>query len=369
VPSALRLLTTITTEGRQRERAIALWSAAGAAAGASGFVVGGVITELAGWRIVFWAYLPLAIMLAAIIVMTVPPDRDGRRSVHLNLIGAAIFTAAVMLFVLATSLVAQPGRAASGAALLAVSVAAARLFVLVDRRAPAPLFPPPLLHEQTLRHSALAGLLNTATTSSALTLTTLYLQNSRGRSALAAGMLLLPFSLAVIAGSALAPRALTRWRPQRVIAIGLTAIAVCDAALIAAAPRVWALPLCVAVGGAGIGLSSVAATGLGTSVAAAARGTASGIINTAAQLGTAVGIAVLLLVAQLTTGAPESGSPVPAIAWGFAAITSLCGATTFALRSRSAPFNRNHPTPRPPRAPSGTQPRTKLATHKSGQDL
>jgi hypothetical protein len=56
-------------------------------------------------------------------------------------------------------------------------------------------------------------------------------------------------------------------------------------------------PVCVAIGGAGIGLSSVVATRLGISVPVAARGTAAGIINTAAQLGTALGIATLLLVA------------------------------------------------------------------------
>jgi MFS family permease len=369
VPSALRLLTTITTEGRQREKAIALWSAAGAAAGASGFVVGGVITELAGWRIVFWAYLPLAITLAAVIMRAVPADRDRPHSVRLNLPGAATFTAAVMLFVLAANLLPQPGRAAIGAALLAVSIAAAGLFALVDRRTSAPLFPRPLMSERALRQGALGGLLNTATTSSAITLTTLYLQNTRGRSPLAAGMLLLPFSLGVIVGSALAPRALTRWRPQRVIAIGLTAIAVCDAALIPAAPRGWALPLCVAVGGAGIGLSSVAATGLGTSVVAAARGTASGIINTAAQLGTAVGIAVLLLVAEVTSGAPEPGTPIPAIAWGFAAVISLGGATRFALLSRATALNRTHPIPRRPSAPSSTHTRSKLATHESVHEL
>jgi MFS family permease len=50
VPSALRLLTTITSDGPQRERAIAAWSASGAAAGASGFVVGGVVTYLVGRR-------------------------------------------------------------------------------------------------------------------------------------------------------------------------------------------------------------------------------------------------------------------------------------------------------------------------------
>ena len=67
VPSALRLLTTVTADGPARRRAIAVWSAAGAAAGASGFVVGGIVTELASWRFVFWAYLPLAAGLAAAI--------------------------------------------------------------------------------------------------------------------------------------------------------------------------------------------------------------------------------------------------------------------------------------------------------------
>src|SRR5580704_2743874 len=65
VPSALRLLTTLTPGGPRRRRAIAAWSAAGASAGASGFAVGGVITDLASWRLVFWAYLPLSACVSA----------------------------------------------------------------------------------------------------------------------------------------------------------------------------------------------------------------------------------------------------------------------------------------------------------------
>jgi MFS family permease len=146
--------------------------------------------------------------------------------------------------------------------------------------------------------------------------------------------MLLPFSLAVVGGSALAAPALARWRPQRVIAAGLGLIAVGDAALIPAASRPWVLPACVAIGGAGIGLSSVAATGLGTSVPVAARGTAAGIINTAAQLGTALGVAILLLVAALTSGLPGPGRPVPAVAWGLAAAISAAGAIVFVRRDR-----------------------------------
>lgn len=334
VPSALRLLTTITAEGEQRAKAIALWSAAGAAAGASGFVVGGVITQLAGWRVVFWAYLPLAAGLTTIIAATVPGERSRERAVTLTPASAAAFTAATMLFVLATNVLPRPGQGAVGAGLLVVSAATALVFIGLDRRASAPLFPRTLLRQPSLRQGALGGLLNTATTSSAITLATLYLQNTRGESALAAGLLLLPFSLAAVVGAGLAPRALARWSAQQVIAVGLAAIAVFDATLIPAATQACALPVCEAAGGIGIGLSSVAATGLGTSVVAGARATASGIINTAAQLGTAIGIATLLLIASVTSGAPASGTPRPAIAWGFATVVSLGGAIAFALRSR-----------------------------------
>ncbi len=334
VPSALRLLTTMTAQGRQRQRAVAMWSAAGAAAGASGFVVGGVITEAAGWRVVFWAFLPLAIVLALSVAVFVGAGTPGDRPRTLALPSVVAFTTAVMLFVVATTLLPRRDSAAFGACLLVAAAVAAVLFAVLDRRADAPLLPSPLVGLRSLRQGAIASLLNTATTSSAITLATLYLQNTRGRSPLAAGLLLLPFSLAVIVGSALAAPALSRWNSQRVIAVGLAAIGCFDAALVVSARSAWALALCVAVGGLGIGLSSVAATGLATSVPVAERGVASGVVNTAAQLGTALGIAILLLIAGLTHQAPAPGTDAPSIAWAFAAAVSLVGAVAFATASR-----------------------------------
>lgn len=343
VPSALRLLTTITPDGVQRRKAIAAWSASGAAAGASGFVVGGVVTDLVGWRAVFWAYIPLGVLLAAAIWRAVPPDRETDRSIPLSLASFGTFTAAVMAFVVATTLLPQRGRSLLGAMLLGLAVVLVGLFIVIDRRSAAPVLPSALLRQRPLRQGAFGGLLNTLTTSSAITLATLYLQNTRGRSPLVAGLMLLPFSLAVIVGSASAAPALARWRPQRVISAGLTMIAASDAALIVAAPSAWALSVCVAVGGAGIGLSSVAATGLGISIGVAARGTASGIINTAAQLGTALGIAALLLVAAATTGVPAPGKPVPAVAWGLAAVIGVIGAVAFGFVSSAAPGPKPQP--------------------------
>jgi MFS family permease len=296
VPSALRLLTTITTEGPARRRAIAAWSAAGAAAGASGFVVGGIITDLTSWRVVFWAYIPLAVVLGAVIAVSVPVQVSERPG-SLNLAGSAAFTAAVMAFVVGATIVTQPGEHVAGALALAGSAMLAALFVIGDRRAAAPL-PGQLTSDRALRQGALGGFLNTATTSSVITLVTLYLQNTLHRSPLAAAAALLPFSLAVIAASALSAALQRRLRPQAVVATGLAVIAAADALLVPLAGQPWAVPLCAAADGAGIGLSSVTATGLGTDVSPRWRGSASGIITTAAQIGTAVGIAVLLLIAR-----------------------------------------------------------------------
>jgi len=333
VPAALRLLTTMTTPGRQRDRAIAVWSAAGAAAGASGFVVGGVVTDLASWRVVFWAYLPLAGALALVIARSVPRDRDPDRSIPLNLAGSGIFTATVMSVVVGATLVTEPGKGRLGVALLGASLILAGVFVGLDRRAAAPLLPRAVVCVSQLRQGTLAGFLNTLTTSSVITLATLYLQDTLGRSPLAAAVMLLPFSLAVIAGSSIAVAALRRAPPQRVVAAGLTAIGSADLALIWAAPSPWALPVCMAAAGSGIGLSSVAATGLGTNVEPAWRATASGILNTASQLGTALGVAALLLVAATTARTPGPGIPVPALAWALAGAIALASAATFTFTS------------------------------------
>jgi predicted MFS family arabinose efflux permease len=331
VPSALRLLTTVTAEGAERRRAVAAWSAAGAAAGTSGFVVGGVVTDLTSWRVIFWAYLPLLALLATAVLRSVPSDGDGDPTRSLNVVSASLLTAAVMAIVVGTTMLAGAGDRLLGTVLLGLAIALALAFGVVDRRSASPLLPGALLRQPSVQQGALGALLNTAATSSVATLATLYLQNTLHRSPLTAAAALLPFSLAVIVGSSLAAPLLRRARPQRVAAVGLAVIASGDAALIFVASHVPALSACMADAGLGIGMSSVATTTLATSVALASRGTASGLVNTTAQLGTAIGITVLVLVATATTGAPAADTARPAIVWAVAAAFAAGGATAFAL--------------------------------------
>ena len=251
-----------------------------------------------------------------------------------------------MAFVVGTTIISRPGGHVTGGLVLAGCAVLAVLFVLIDRRAAAPLLPRQLTGDRALRQGALGGFLNTATTSSVITLVTLYLQNTLRRSPLDAAATLLPFSLAVIAGSALSAVMQRRLPPQLVVAAGLAMIAAADAMLIPLADRPWAVPVCAAAGGAGIGLSSVAATGLGTDVSPHWRGGASGIINAAAQVGTAVGIAVLLLIAAATSGVQAAGTAPPEIAWAAGAAVAAAGAGWFSLTGlrgrRTARIPRSH---------------------------
>jgi MFS family permease len=336
VPSALRLLTTITPDGPPRRRAIAAWSAAGASAGAGGFIIGGIVTGLASWRWVFWAYLPLAAVMTAAIVRAVPRDHRPDPAGTLNAAASAAFTLAVMAIVAGTTLIVLPDRWPAGLAVAGLAAPLTAAFLIADRRAAAPLLPAAVLRIPPLRRGTTGAFLNTAATSSAMTLVTLYLQDTRHDSPLAAAITLVPFSLAVVAGSAVATPLLLRIGPRPAMAAGLAVIAVADAALAAAAAHGWVVPASVAAAGAGLGLSSVASTALGTTVPARLRGTASGIINTAAQLGTAIGIAVILLIAAATTGLPRSGTSAPVIAWATAAAIAIAGALAFTRSPRQA---------------------------------
>ena len=333
VPAALSLLLHITPDPRARDRAMAAWSAAGGAAGASGFALGGAVTELAGWRTLFWLNVPLA--AAVWIALTTTPElRGGERRAHgtcsdprppLDLGGAAFLTASAMSLVLGASLLPDAATRELGLALIGLAAAAAVVFRIVERRARAPLFPPGILRSANLRTGTIAAFLNTATTSSTIAIATLALQRQQHLDPGAAAIRLVPMSLGAVSGALLAGR-LQASRPHRVVlGWGLRTIACANATLVATLAASWLLPIGVALAGVGIGLASASATRIGTDVPPRQRDTAAGMLNTAAQLGSAIGTAALLCLSESTTGdsLPLSG---PRLGWLAAAMLALAGA-------------------------------------------
>jgi MFS family permease len=335
VPSTLKLLTTVADGGRARARAVAAWSAAGAAAGASGFVVGGVVSAVTTWRAIFWGLLVMAAALALAITILVPQDARSPRRTPLNALGSVLLTAAVMLLVVGTTLLGEDGHRLAGAYLVGAAVAVATVFVAADRCATAPLLPAPLLRTPQVLRGTVGSFVNTATTSGVATLITLYLQSTLGRSSLEAAATLLPLSASVIVGSVAAARLIVRTTRERVAAAGLALIGVGIALPLLAPAAGLLVGAGMAVAGVGLGLAAVATTSLGTDVPDAARATASGVINTSAQLGTAIGTALVLLIAAATTGIPAASTGAPVVAWAATALFAL-GAAAWFVRLRSA---------------------------------
>ncbi|MBF0686147.1 MAG: MFS transporter [Cellulomonas sp.] len=316
VPSALRLLLHATDEDDARRTALAAWSAAGAAAGAAGFVVGGALVELLDWRAVFWVNAPVGALLLVGVLLVVPAPAPDDPTTRLDLPGGALLVASVMCVVAAAAAVEQRAAAGRAGLLLLAGVAAAAGFVRRMRRAAAPLVPPQAWRSVRLRDGTVLSFVNTATTSASAVLATLHLQDELGLSALRAGLTLLGLSALVVVGSAASAPLLARWGPRSVAAAGLAVVAGGNVVLVLAGAAWAGIALGTAVVGLGLGLTSVAATSLGTDVQDELAGSASGILNTGAQLGTAVGTAVLVMLAGLAS-----------VTWAWAVAALLAAAT------------------------------------------
>ena len=278
-PAALALLTATFSEPEQRRRAVGWWTAAAAGGGASGWVLGGLLVEAFGWPAVFLVNVPLCALAAAAIPRVLREQRHERPG-RLDLGAALAITAALGLLVL--GLTRSPAALAGAAGAFAA-------FALLERRSADPMLPPWALRRPAFGTATAVALANTAVTTSAMFLAILYQQETLDRGPLEAGLWCAPFNLAVIAGSLLAPRA--GWSPRAAMSGGLAAMAAGALVLLADSPAAL-LPSFLLMG-AGLGVSAVASTASGTAALDdAEQGVASGVLNAAAQIGTALGLAI-----------------------------------------------------------------------------
>ncbi len=333
VPASLRLLLAATPSPADRRRAMAAWSAAGAAAGASGFVIGGALTQLAGWRAMFWINLPLALIIAGGVWRRVAARPSGASS-GIDLRGGVLFSLAIAGLVLGGALLQPPSHASLGLGAVGAGALLLGATAWAERRARHPLISREALRLSSLRTGTAAAFLNTATTSSLTAIATLDLQRVQHLSPAAAALRFLPLSLGAVAGAAVAAPVLHRLPAARAIALGLSLIGVADVGVIGLHRTGWLIALPIATAGIGLGVSSVAANAMGTDVAESMQAAAAGALNTAAQLGTALGVASLLLLSATTTHAtfPLHG---PTLGWAAAALMALAGAARIAAGRRA----------------------------------
>jgi EmrB/QacA subfamily drug resistance transporter len=311
-PAALSIITTIFAEGRERDRAVAAWTAVAAGGGAAGLLLGGFITDVLGWQWIFFVNVPVGAAGIALSQVLLPESRDPAASRRLDLLGAGTVTSGLVLLVLALTRTEEAGFG-SPITLATLGFAAALFgaFVFVERRAADPLVPLRLFRLRGLVGAALVAFAITAATAPVGVLVTLYLQNTLGYPASFAGLAGLPFSLCVIAGSMLGGRISGRIGGRVTMSLGLAVVAVSAllTAGISAEGGVAYVLAGAALSGLGLGCASVASTARGTSaVEEGRRGLASGFMNTSAQVGTALGLAALLTLAATRTAALYDGA-------------------------------------------------------------
>jgi MFS family permease len=305
-PGTLALINTLFPEGRERNRALGVWAAAGAAGLVIGVLAGGVLTRAFGWAAVFIVNVPLAVSAILLAFFLIEADRARDETRRFDLPGALTATAGISSLVYA--LVHAPDAGWSSPGTLVASILGALLswtFSAIERRTPDPLLPPELLASRMLRSAVAIAFMFMATFGSLLYFLSIYFQDVRGYDALQTGVAFLVPTTAVVAGSTLAGLAVTRFglRPTLVTALAVGAAGAVGLALAMSPDGAYTelVPGLVAVSlGDGVVFTTMFIVS-STGVTDRQQGIASAIVSTGAGIGAAVGLALLVIVANAGT--------------------------------------------------------------------
>ena len=346
-PATLSLVNTTFAEGRERNRAVAAWGAAGAAGLVVGVLLGGVLTRTFGWEAVFFVNVPLAGVAVLLAFALIPADAGRQPGRRLDLPGAVSVTLGLTLSVFA--LIEGPNLGWASPVVLASATTGLALlaaFAIIERHSYDPLVSPRLLANRNLGTAVGIAFLFWATFGSVLFFLTIYLQEVHGYDALETGFGFLLPTTVVVAGSALAGRLTTRFglRSTLIAALTVGAVGALGLGLAMSADGSYhaLIPGLIAISvGDGIVFTAMFIAA-GTGVASGEQGVASGIASTSTSVGAAVGLAVLVLVANANTDGLSGEELRTATADGLRAalfvIAALIAATALvALNLRTGP--------------------------------
>jgi MFS family permease len=311
LPSVLALLSQSFPSGKLRSSAYAVWGAVGASGLAAGVVFGGLLTTVS-WRWTFFINLPLVLVCVLGAIKAFESKPSQATSTKIPLLSSVAGTSAILLVVLVLTLLADPETTPSVFwSSVALAVVAVAVFAVNERKSAAPLVERQLRKLTALRSGATAAGLYMASVGTEFFLVTLYLQEQRGYSALAAGVAFLPLAIMVTVGNVVAGKIIANKSVKFVLGLGF-AIASFGLLLLALSLGVdnfWVglLPGFL-ISGFGHGVIYTAMFVLGTSDAPqASQGAAGSLITTAQYVAGGVSLAVLVLVIGLagaTVGYP-----------------------------------------------------------------
>jgi MFS family permease len=320
-PMALAAITDLFPDGPGRARALGIFQGATAAGASAGIVLGGILTQYAGWRAIFLVNPPVIAVLIGAILRLLPRESGHRRAgtgpaggpAGLDAAGAVLVTVSVAALIYGLSQ-GQQHRFAAPATLVALvaAVVLAAAFVTVERRVPVPMVPVRVLAGPARRAALGAMFLVASVVVGYVYFVTLYMQRVLHFSALRAGLGLLPATLTVLVTSTwVARRLAARFGTRAVLAAGqlsLTQLSVSGSYAVNVLPGILLTSF-----GMGL-LFPTIAVAVTAGVEPGDRGLAGGLIAAAQQVGMAVGLAVLATVAAARSRAVTEPAAVALVA-------------------------------------------------------
>jgi EmrB/QacA subfamily drug resistance transporter len=295
-PAALSIITTSFEEGPERNKALGIWGAIGGSGAAVGVLAGGVLTKYLGWEWIFFVNVPVGALALVLAPRFVRESRSDREHSH-DIAGAVAITAGLALLVYGVSEAPNHGWGSAWTiSRLTVAVVLLVAFLVIESRAKDPLMPFRIFGVRTVAGANVAGLLLGAVIFANFFLLTLYVQQVLGWSALRTGLTFAATAGTAVLWAGLAQALVTKLGPKPVMAVGFVAMI---------AGMVWYAQIPVHASFASDLLPGYLLVGFAlpfsfipVSIAALAgveaheAGLASGLINTAQQIGGAIGVAV-----------------------------------------------------------------------------
>ncbi|AYF79031.1 DHA2 family efflux MFS transporter permease subunit [Nocardia yunnanensis] len=310
IGGAAMLATTLsllhaTYTGRDRGIAFGAWGAVAGASAGIGVVLGGVLTDLLSWRWIFFVNLPIAAITIPLTAIAFGPS-PRRADRGIDLPGMAAFAVAATAVTYGIIRGGEHGWTDSRAVTtLIVGALALIAFVVIESRSAAPMLPLPLLRHTGLVATLIAALGMSFAAFAASPLISLWLQQQLHLTPLRAGLSLLPMSVSAFLVSGVFGRQLHELSPRWTIGGGLILIGVGSGLLtVIDAESSWtaSIPGLLVIG-AGVGVMAPPLVAVGmAAVPPQQSGTAAGAVNTARQLGLALGVAVLGTVFRSAAG-------------------------------------------------------------------
>ena len=343
-PAALSIITTCF-HGHAKAKALAAWGAVGGAGAAIGVLAGGLLTEFADWRMIFFVNLPVAIALAVTALKVIPADTDKPSWRGLDLRGAIVATTSLGAIVYAITQGASAGWTSTQTLTLAlVGIAGLAAFAVLETRVEKPLLRIERLADRAVGGGLFLMLAAAGSIFGLFFLCSVYLQNVLGTSPLMTGLAFIPLALAAGIGAHGAGHIVGR-HGVRVPLASAFAIAAVGMALLAhvGANGTYLRNVLPGMLVAGFGLG-IAVVSVSIAILTGARedesGMISGLNSTGHEIGGTIGIAVFSTIAA-GAGALGGAHAAAAISHAFVAagiLTSLASLTAFAVLPHARDF-------------------------------